>query len=137
MRSYIKLLGPPIIEGIKALEKVAIDMPEVCMMHRAFVKGLSPHIARDVGLEPQRDYKTDVPRYDSAGLVEYFRSSGVFVTEERCESIISESGQALGEYDFFFEWLKKPSMSQLMDLILKIDEALADAGCLYSINTKN
>ena len=136
MRSYIKLLGPPIIEGIKALEKVAIDVPEVCMMHRAFVKGLSPHIARDIGLEPQST-RVRVPRYDSTGLVEYFRSSGVYVTQERCESIISESGQALGEYDFFFEWHEKPNTSQLRDLIVKIDEALADVGCLYSVNTKN
>jgi len=137
LRSYIKLLGPPILEGIKALERLAIDMPEVCMMHRAFVKGLSPHIARDIGLEPQRGYKTDVPRFETAGLVEYFRSSGVFVTQERCENIISESGQALGEYDFFFEWHEKPNTTQLRDLIVKIDEALADAGCLYSVNTKN
>jgi len=136
LRSYIKLLGPPILEGIKALEKVAIDMPEVCMMHRAFVKGLSPHIARDIGLEPQ-SARVRVHSYDSAGLVEYFRSSGVFVTEERCESIISESGQALGEYDFFFEWHEKPNTTQLGDLIVKIDEALADVGCLYSVNTKN
>ena len=136
MRTYIKLLGPPILEGIKALEKVAIDNPEVCMMHRAFVKGLSPHIARDIGLEPQST-RVRVPRYDSTGLVEYFRSSGVYVTQERCESIISESGQALGEYDFFFEWHEKPNTSQLRDLIVKIDEALADVGCLYSVNTKN
>ncbi len=106
------------------------------MMHRAFVKGLSPHIARDIGLEPQST-RVRVPRYDSTGLVEYFRSSGVYVTQERCESIISESGQALGEYDFFFEWHEKPNTSQLRDLIVKIDEALADVGCLYSVNTKN
>jgi hypothetical protein len=136
LRSYIKLLGPPILGGIKALEKVAIDMPEVCMMHRTFAKGLSPHIARDIGLEPQ-SARLRVPSYDSAMLVEYFRSSGVFVTQERCESIISESGQALGEYDFFFEWHEKPNTSQLTDLITKIDEALADVGCLYSVNTKN
>ncbi len=135
MRSYIKLLGPPIHEGIKALEKVAVDMPEVCMMHRTFVKGMSPRIARDIGLETVRGPEVG-PRYDSAGLVEYFRSSGVHVTEERCESIISESGQALGEYDFFFEWHEKPSMTQLGDLITKIDEALADVGCHYSVNTK-
>ena len=135
MRTYIKLLGPPILEGIKALEKVAIDNPKVCMMHRAFVKGLSPHIARDIGLEPQ-SARLRVPSYDSAGLVEYFRSSGVFVTQEQCESIISELGQALGEYDFFFEWHEKPSTTQLGDLITKIDEALADLGCHYSVNTK-
>jgi hypothetical protein len=91
---------------------------------------------RDVGLEPQRGFKTNVPRYDSAGLLEYFRSSGLVITEERCEIIISDSGQALGEYDFFFEWLEKPNMFQLRDLIVKIDEALADVGCLYSVNTK-
>ncbi len=32
MKSYIKIYGPPILEAIKALEKLAIDTPEVCIM---------------------------------------------------------------------------------------------------------
>jgi len=52
MRSYIKLLGPPLLEGIKVLEKIAVDMPEICIMHQIFVKGLSPSTARDIGFEP-------------------------------------------------------------------------------------
>lgn len=137
MRTYIKLFGPPIQDGIKALEKVAVDVPEVCMMHQTFVEGMPAHIARDIGMEPVRGSRLDGPRYNPAGLVEYFKTSGVYVTEERCESIISESGRALGEYDFFFEWFEKPSMSQLTDLIKKIDKALDGLGCRYTVTTKN
>ena len=137
MRSYIKLLGPPILEGIKALEKIAVDMPEVCMMHQTFIKGMSPRIARDVGLEPRRESPVDVSRYGSSTmLVDYFRSSGVMVSEERCESIISDSGKALGEHDFFFEWFEKPSLEKLSDLTSNIDEALDKVGCLYTITSK-
>ena len=32
MISYIKIYGPPLLKAIKALEKIAVDMPEVCIM---------------------------------------------------------------------------------------------------------
>jgi hypothetical protein len=32
MRSYIKLSGPPVLKAIKELEKLAIQMPQVCVM---------------------------------------------------------------------------------------------------------
>jgi len=31
-RSYIKIFGRPILEAIRELEKLAVDMPEVCIM---------------------------------------------------------------------------------------------------------
>jgi len=137
LRSYIKIVGPPVLEAVKALERIAVDMPEVCIMDTVIVKGISPDIARDVGLEPRRRPPVSVPSPVSTDWVrDYFDSSGVPVSQERCESIISESGSALGEYDFFFEWFEKPSMSQLNDLIMKIDEALSPLGCLYTITSK-
>ena len=137
MKSYIKIYGPPMLESIRALERIAVDMPEVCMMHQSFVEGLSPHIARDIGLEPQRRSSAGASRYDPRlGLVDYFRKSGVTITQERCMSIISKSGESLGEYDFFFEWSKKPNTEQLNDLIVKIDEALAPLGSRYTITTR-
>ena len=51
-------------------------------------------------------------------------------------TIISKSGESLGEYDFFFEWFTKPTMSQVLGLITKIDEAMEKVGCRYSITTK-
>ncbi|MFQ6054146.1 MAG: hypothetical protein ACE5OO_07985, partial [Candidatus Bathyarchaeia archaeon] len=66
----------------------------------------------------------------------YFSSSGVQVSMERCRNIISESGEGRGEYDFFFEWFKEPNISQLKELIEKIDEALSPLGCLYTITTE-
>jgi hypothetical protein len=58
------------------------------------------------------------------------------ISVERCGSIISESGEKLGEYDFFFEWFTEPTMVQVYDLLEKIDEALAPLGCKYTITTK-
>jgi len=124
VRSYIKIYGPPVLEAIKTMEKIAVDMPEVCIMDTIIVQGISPRIARDIGLDT----------YDSVG--NYFRGSGIPVKVERCKNIISKSGEALGEYDFFFEWFKDPSQAQLNELIGKLDEELAPLGCYYTITTK-
>jgi len=121
MISFIKIYGPPIMKAIKALEKIAVEMPQVCIMDTMIVEGLTPALARDVGLSVVKDY---------------FGSSGVQVTMERCRNIISKSGEALGEYDFFFEWLKGPSQEQFNGLLEKIDEVLAPLGCYYTITTK-
>ena len=115
MRSYIKIYGPPVLKAIKALEKVAIDVPEVCIM--------------DTIIEHSG------PLLGVSGVFNYFSSLGN-VTRERCDKIISRSGESLGEYDFYFEWFTEPTMEQLNDLIEKIDEALTPLGCRYTITTK-
>lgn len=66
----------------------------------------------------------------------YFSSAGVTIPVERCESIISEFGESLGDYDFFFEWQELPSPDQLQGLVEKIDEALVPLGCFYTITSK-
>jgi hypothetical protein len=114
MKSYIKIYGPPIVKAIKALEKVAVDMPEVCIMHTDFAMG------PPLGGEP---------------LMNYFGGPGV-ISEERCGKIISKSRESLGEYDFFFEWLKNPTKSDLHSLMEKIDDALSEVGVRYTITTK-
>ncbi|GAG12473.1 unnamed protein product, partial [marine sediment metagenome] len=50
--------------------------------------------------------------------------------------LISDSHQMLGEYDFLFEWAEKPTMAKIEDLVEKIDEALKDLGCHYTLMTK-
>jgi len=115
-RSYIKIYGPPILQAIRALERIAIEMPEVCIMDR--IIELSGPIFDDV-----------------SRVFNYFSSIGE-ITRERCEKIISRSGASLGEYDFYFEWVTEPTMEQVKDLIRRIDEALSSLGCKYTITTK-
>lgn len=119
MRSFIKIYGPPVVKAIKALEKVAIDMPEVCIMNTV----ISDSVPSSYNFR------------DTEDIMSYFRPIGD-ITLTRCGTIISESGEMLGEYDFFFEWFTEPNMEQLNDLIEKIDEALVPLGCYYTIKTK-
>jgi len=129
MRSYIKIYGPPILEAIRELEKVAVDMPEVCIMDYVIQQDLSPRMARDLGGEKVETFNATIPGF-------FMQRTGVVVPVKRCHSIISKHGQKLGEYDFFFEWYKEPETAQLNDLIKKIDDALKPLGCLYTITTK-
>jgi hypothetical protein len=45
MKSYVKIVGPPLLEAIKALEKMAIDMPEVCIMDTVIENTMLPMIS--------------------------------------------------------------------------------------------
>jgi hypothetical protein len=130
MKSYIKLMGPPILETIKKLEKIAVNMPEVCVM--------SLPIETTMGISGRGIDSNQVERTTSLiGNVENINSYfGAELPEERCNNIISKSGESLGEYDFYFEWFKKPSMDEIMMLIEKIDEATEATGAKYTITTK-
>ena len=116
MKSYIKIYGPPHLKAITALEQIAVDLPETCIMDRAIYNDIPKSLATDVG--------------------GWFTSRGVVIPIERCESIISKSGESLGEYDFFFEWYSQPKREQIVDLIERIDEALTKVGCMYTITTE-
>jgi hypothetical protein len=131
MKSYIKLYGPPIGEALKTLRKVAIDFPEVCVMDTALEASFGlGSVAGPGGI-------SGAGGQSGLGSVEmvmnYF---GGDISEERCDTIISKSGERLGEYDFYYEWFQKPSVAQVEDLISKIDEALAPTGVKYTITTK-
>jgi len=115
-RSYLKIYGPPLLKAIRELEKVAIGMPQVCIM--------------DTIIE------TSTPSFETpTGAYDYFSSVGR-ITRERCDKIISKSGEMLGEHDFYFEWFKDPTQKDINDLIEKIDNALTPLGCRYTITTK-
>ena len=79
----------------------------------------------------------DIPRSLARDIGGYFDSGGITVPVERCKNIISNSGEMLGEYDFFFEWFEKPGLEQLYNLIERLDEELAPLGCYYTITTKS
>ena len=115
MISYIKIYGPPILKAVRTLEKIAIDMPEVCIM--------DPIIATMVPMEID-------------GVLDFFHQIGGNIPEKRCDKIISKSGEKLGDYDFFFEWFKNPAQLEINNLIEQLDNALAPLGCRYTITTK-
>ncbi len=126
MISYVKIYGPPLMKALKALEKVAVDMPEVCIMDTNI------QAVMDSPADPS--IKTEDTLLDSVQWAAQYL--GGDITKERCDTIISKSGQKLGEYDFFFEWFEKPNMGQIEDLIKKIDEALEPLGVKYTLTTK-
>ena len=116
MKSYVRIYGPPLLKAIKALEKLAINMPEVCIM--------------DTMIE------SAIPQFNAQeGVMNYFSTHGS-ITEARCGTIVSKSGVKLGDYDFIFEWFKEPKMEQINMLIEQIDETLAPLGVQYTITTK-
>lgn len=116
MKSYVRIYGPPLLKAIKALEKIAVNMPEVCIM--------------DTMID------SSMPQFNTGeGVMNYFSFAGN-MSEKRCSTIISKSGVKMGDFDFVFEWFKEPKMDQVNMLIEQIDEALAPLGVKYTIATK-
>jgi len=129
MKSYVKIYGPPMGKAIKALRKVAIDTPEVCIMDPAIAASLSIPTAGG-------GIVSGGAALDSIQGVQTFFGGAGAISEERCDTIISKSGESLGKYDFFYEWFQKPSVSQVEDLMTKIDEVLEGIGVRYTLTTK-
>jgi hypothetical protein len=117
MKSYIKVYGPPVLKSLRALEVLAIDTPEVCIMDTIMAQ--------------------ELPQLGHADAVMDFFSHAGEITVERCDNIISKSGGALGEYDFYFEWFVTPTQDQINELIQKVDDALSPLGARYTITTKD
>jgi len=116
LKSFIKIYGPPTLKAIRELEKIAVNTPQVCIMDTIIA--------------------TDTPRFGDPDYTMNFFGQVGKITRERCNNIISKSGETLGDYDFYFEWFKEPSMDQLNGVIEKIDKSLTPLGCKYTITTK-
>jgi hypothetical protein len=129
MKSYLKIYGPPNIEAIVRLERIAVDMPKVCIWDTHILRDIPPNLARDIGGQAVSSTRTE-------WVKAYYGRRNVVISGERCQSIISSSGDSLGDYDFFYEWFEGPSKDQLTMLIEKIDDALEPLGCRYTITTK-
>ena len=136
MKSYIKLYGPPVGEALKALRKIALDFPEVCVMDTVIGADLGVGTAIGPSWGGLPGSGGQGRSYDSVDMVMSYFGGPSEISEERCGSIISESGESVGKYDFYYEWFKNPSVSELEALIEKIDEALAPLGVKYTITTK-
>jgi len=123
MKSYVKLYGPSVSKAIVALRKVAIDFPEVCIM--------------DTGIAAAQNVTASgFGSLDTPESIQSFFGGEKAISEERCDNIISKSGESLGEHDFFFEWFQKPSVAQVEELITKIDEVLVPTKARYTMTTK-
>ena len=125
-RSYVKLYGPPIIKGLKALENLAVEMSKITTMrfYSALVPTYDPmRIPTDEYGFRLEQYLTGIPAIES------------IPSSERIK-LISRASDTLGEHDFFFDWGGEPTKAQVLELIEKIDEALAKCGCKYTIITK-
>jgi len=130
-RSYIKLYGPPALEAIRALEKISVEIPEVSIMNPVLWREIAGKITRDL-----RESPIGLMVMMAELAINHFAKSDIYLPAERSRNILSKSGESLGEYDFFFEWSKKPDREQLHKLIEKIDEELDRLGCVYTITTK-
>lgn len=121
VRSYVRIYGPPVMEAIKALEAVAVDMnktDQIKFSHKCIpYPRYTQQDSRDWQSYLQTLQKTYVDCYEPAKL-------------------ISDSHTMLGEYDFFFEWSEAPTNSQMYALMRKIDEALKGLGCHYTLKTE-
>jgi hypothetical protein len=127
LRSYIKIYGPPVYDAIKALEKMAIDFKQVCIMDSL----IATYFSADN--EPGPGTSTTS---GSSEAMEYFTPLKSDIAPERCERLVSKSGERLGDYDFFFEWFREPTLEELNSLIQRIDETLKPLGVKYTITSK-
>lgn len=120
-RSYIKIYGPPILKAIRALEKIAVEMSE-----RTTIRFYNVFI-------PPTPYPIDPDAMEP-----YFGGvlADVEIPAQEKVKLISRSSDMLGEFDFFFEWGAEPTKEQVLELVGKIDEALAECRCTYTITTK-
>ena len=133
MKSYIKLYGPPLATALKALRKLAIDFPEVCVMDSALQSELGLGSLRGPGGIAGAGGQGPS---NSVDMVMGYFGGPEEISEERCNTIISKSGESVGKYDFYYEWFNKPTVAQIEELIGKIDEALAPTGVRYTITSK-
>lgn len=120
-RSYIKIYGPPVAKAIRALEKVAVEFSKITTIRHYDI------------LTPPSQYFTS--QTDVSGYSQMLLPDIEMPINEKIK-LISKASDTLGEYDFFFEWGQEPTKQQVLELIAKIDEALSDCGCRYTIVTK-
>jgi uncharacterized protein YegP (UPF0339 family) len=113
LRTFIKLFGPPIAKAIRELEKIAINTPQVCVMDTFIQTGID-----------------NLQTYDD--VYNYFAPLGS-IEKERCSNMISNSGQKLGDFDFYFQWFEIPDLDQIHTLVEIIDETLKPLGIMYNV----
>jgi len=121
VRSYIRVYGPPLLKAIRALEAIAVEMSKAVDVK--FSHACIPYPSR--------------MQSDTRDWNQYLNNmKKMYVDCYEPVKIISKASEMLGNYDFFFEWTGTPTMEQIENLIEKIDNALVELGCYYSVTTE-
>ena len=115
MKALIRIYGPPYLEAIATLEKIAAENPEICLMNQVLLHA---------------DPYTQAVDW----LYNYFKGRGK-VSYERCGSILAKAEDLEG-YDFVFVWMLEPTQGYIDELIRRIDEALRPLGAMYTISIR-
>jgi hypothetical protein len=120
MKSYIKIIGPPLHEAILALQSISKEMPLVT--HReVFTETKQPDFT---DIDASRDF------FMNTHLQDYpiYRNNQV--------NIIKNGKAVMGDYDFIFEWVQKPTVENIIELVKRIDEEFSRLGSQYMMSTK-
>ena len=124
------------MKAIRALELIAVSMPEIQTKDIIIVEGLPKTMSRDVGISlTHRAGSGSLGLYPGGVVRRHFTSHNRSISVERTKSVVGDAGESIGDYDFFFEWVQEPTMEQVYDLIERIDVVLAPLGCWYRITT--
>ncbi len=115
MKALIRLYGPPYIEAVAALEKIAVENPRICLMNQVLLHA---------------DPYTQAVDW----VYNYFKGRGK-VSYERCGSILAKAEDLEG-HDFVFVWMLEPTKGYVDELIKRIDGALKPLGVMYTITFK-
>jgi hypothetical protein len=118
LKTYVRIYGPPLMEALDELQKIAGGMPKVTHYH--FMANYMP---------------LPFPEPTVSGGPGAILPSPA-VPKKVTEPLISKSGHTLGDHDFFFEWTEDPSWDQMRELVSKIDKAFTRLGCKYTLSTK-
>ena len=111
MKTYVKLDGKSKKDAIEALRKLAIDMPKVCIMDTILKEDLGLDMAMGSGPGGLSGAGGQGTQGSVEMVMNYFGGPNM-ISKERCQSIVSSSGD-LGGYDFVYEWKGKPTGSQV------------------------
>jgi hypothetical protein len=135
MKTFVKIEGDPKEEALEALRKIAIDMPEVCIMDTGIRDslGLDTALGAGPGGIPGAGGQGSL---DSIEMIKNYFGGPSVISKERCQNIISDSNIDLGEYDFVYEWSKEPTSGQLVILEEQIGKELNRLGVKYSIKSE-
>jgi len=121
VRSYVRIYGPPLLKAIRALEAIAVEMSKAVDVK--FSHTCLPYPSRT---------QSDIRDWN-----QYLKNmENMYVDCYEPVKIISDASEMLGDYDFFFEWSGTPKTEQLKNFIEKMDKALGDLGCYYTVTTE-
>jgi len=120
MRTYIKIIGPPLYEAVLALQRIAKEMPYVTN-REVFIETKQPDFT---DIDASRDFFMNIHLQDYP------------IHREDQVNIIKRAEAVMGDYDFYFEWVRKPTVNDMIELVKRIDEEFSRLGCQYMIRTK-